>query len=258
MHPIIGYQEKDAHRIIGLMSGTSADGIDAVLLEVRGHGQGVKVRSVGRNRGFLCVPMPEDVRAAVLRIAGGAPVRAEEICRLTFVLGELYADACVALCESAGVDPEDIRDGLATYEGVRRRFEYIGTVNGADYYDDYAHHPDEIKATLSAAKGISRGRVICAFQPHNYSRLRDLFNSFTASFADADELILTKLYAPREAAQEDYTSERLASLAGATYIDRMEDITPYLLQTAQEGDVVLYMGAGNIEKEAEKIRKMKK
>ena len=108
MHPIIGYPEKDTHRIIGLMSGTSADGIDAVLLEVQGHGQGVKVRSVGRDRGFLCAPMPEDVRAAVLRIAGGAPVRAEEICRLTFVLGELYADACVALCESAGADPGSV------------------------------------------------------------------------------------------------------------------------------------------------------
>ena len=108
MHPITRYQEKDVHRIIGLMSGTSADGIDAALLEVRGHGPGVRVKSVGKNGGFVCAPMPEDVRTAVLRIAGGSPVTAEEVCRLVFVLGELYADACFALCESAGVDPGSV------------------------------------------------------------------------------------------------------------------------------------------------------
>ena len=164
--------------------------------------------------------------------------------------------AATAAAHRAGIPPEAIRSGLAAYKGVNRRFEHIGTASGADFYDDYAHHPDEIKATLAAAKGIAKGRVICAFQPHNYSRLRDLYTDFGGAFRDADELILTKLYAPREAAQEDYTSEKLASLIGATYIDELDDITPYLLSIARPGDVILYMGAGSIEKEARKFKKM--
>lgn len=166
------------------------------------------------------------------------------------------AIAAVAAADRAGIPEEEIRSGLETYRGVNRRFEHIGNTSGADFYDDYAHHPDEIRATLSAARGIAKGRVICAFQPHNYSRLRDLFTDFGNAFSDADELILTKLYAPREAALEDYTAEKLAGLIGATYIDDMEDITPYLLSIARPGDVVLYMGAGSIEKEAQKYKKM--
>ena len=108
MHPIIEYQKRETHRIIGLMSGTSADGIDTVLLEVRGHGRGLQVKSIGKGRGFYCAPIPEEVRAAVLRVAGGAPVTAREICDLTFVLGELYADACLALCERSGIDPGSV------------------------------------------------------------------------------------------------------------------------------------------------------
>ena len=165
--------------------------------------------------------------------------------------------AAAAVADLAGMPADVIRSGLESYTGVQRRFEYIGTTGGADFYDDYAHHPDEIRATLSAARGIAKGRVICAFQPHNYSRLRDLFSDFGNAFSDADELILTKLYAPREAAQEDYTSARLASLIGATYIEEMEDLTPYLLSIARPGDVILYMGAGSIEKEARNYKNLK-
>ena len=166
--------------------------------------------------------------------------------------------AACAAAHIAGLTADEIREGLETYYGVRRRFEPLGTFNGALFYDDYAHHPDEIRATLAAAKGIAKGRVICAFQPHNYSRLRDLFNDFGSAFSDADKLILTKLYAPRETALEDYTSEKLAKLIGAEYVELLDDITPRLLNEAREGDVVLYMGAGNIEKEAERFRKMQK
>lgn len=159
------------------------------------------------------------------------------------------AATAAAMC--SGMTPEEIADGLATYRGVSRRFEFLCNKNGVRYFDDYAHHPDEIRVTLAAAKAITKGKVICVFQPHNYSRLRDLFEDFCVSFGDADHLVLTRLYAAREAAGDEVSSALLARRTGAHYIDNMEDIPAYLEQICTEGDTVLIMGAGNIAKVAD-------
>lgn len=162
--------------------------------------------------------------------------------------------AVVAVCDIIGIGKEDIVKGLYSYAGVGRRFEYKGSFCGADVYDDYAHHPDEIKVTLSAAKAISRGRVICVFQPHNYSRLKDLFSEFKTSFGDSDLLILCPLYAAREACGTEVSSKMLAEqIENALYFETFAEIKEYLKSELQSGDLLMIMGAGDISKLANSI-----
>lgn len=168
------------------------------------------------------------------------------------VSNALAAVAAATLC---GLAPEEIAAGLSTYRGVSRRFEFLCEWNGARLYDDYAHHPEEIRATLSAARAMTKGRVVCVFQPHNYSRLRDLFEEFCTAFTDADELVLTKLYAAREAAGDEVSSELLAERTGAVYLDEKERIPEYLEQILSPGDTVLLVGAGDIGLVTEKFKK---
>ena len=162
--------------------------------------------------------------------------------------------AAIAVSDLCGISKEDIVKGIVSFAGVGRRFEYKGSFCGADVYDDYAHHPDEIKVTLSAAKGIANGRVVCVFQPHNYSRLRDLFDDFTKSFDDADLLILCPLYAAREACGNEVSSELLAKkINGALYIETFDEVKKYLADNLNAGDLLLIMGAGDIAKLANSI-----
>lgn len=162
--------------------------------------------------------------------------------------------AAVAACDLSGISKEDIVKGIVSYAGVGRRFEYKGSFCGADVYDDYAHHPDEIKVTLSAAKAIARERVICVFQPHNYSRLRDLFDEFATSFGDADLLILCPLYAAREACGDEVSSELLSKkIDNALYFETFDEIKTHLKNELREGDLLLIMGAGDITKLANSI-----
>lgn len=162
--------------------------------------------------------------------------------------------AAIAVCDLLSISKEDIVKGLFSYAGVGRRFEYKGSFCGAEVYDDYAHHPDEIKVTLSAAKAISRGRVITVFQPHNYSRLKDLFEEFTTAFDDTDKLILCPLYAAREACGNEVSSELLAQrINGALYFETFDQIKDYLQSELKSGDLLLIMGAGDIAKLANSI-----
>ena len=162
--------------------------------------------------------------------------------------------AAIAVCDLIGIAKEDIVKGIVSFAGVGRRFEYKGSYCGAEVYDDYAHHPDEIKVTLSAAKGISRGRVIAVFQPHNYSRLKDLFDEFITSFDDADQLILCPLYAAREACGTEVSSKLLASkIKNALYFETFDEIKAYLKTMLKQDDLLLIMGAGDIAKLANSI-----
>ena len=163
--------------------------------------------------------------------------------------------AAVAAATICGLTPEEIVSGLATYRGVSRRFEFLCEWNGAKLYDDYAHHPEEIRATLAAARKMTEGRVVCVFQPHNYSRLRDLFEDFCNAFTDADVLVLTKLYAAREAAGSEVSSALLAERTGAVYLEDKEQIPEYLEQILSPGDTVLLVGAGDIGLVTEKFKK---
>ncbi len=162
--------------------------------------------------------------------------------------------AAIAACDLCGIAKEDIVKGLVSYAGVGRRFEYKGSFCGADVYDDYAHHPDEIKVTLAAAKDISAGRVVTVFQPHNYSRLKDLFEDFKTSFNDTDILILAPLYAARDKCGTEVSSKLLAEqIHGAIYLETFDEIKNYLKSELKQGDLLMIMGAGDITKLANSI-----
>lgn len=177
------------------------------------------------------------------------------ICHISLnVPGEhniLNALATVAVCEILGVDPETAAKGIETFKGTHRRFEKKGIINGAIVIDDYAHHPTEIKATLKAAKKFSPKRIRCIFQPHTYSRTRTLWNDFLTAFDDVDELILTHIYAAREQYDGVTDPQRLSDEIcergiNSKYIESFCDIEKYINDTAQEGDIIFTMGAGDI------------
>ncbi len=163
----------------------------------------------------------------------------------------LNALATVAVCDLLGVDSNTAARGIETFKGTHRRFEKKGTLSGAVIIDDYAHHPTEIKATLDAAKAFSPKAIRCIFQPHTYSRTRTLWNDFLTAFDKTDELILTHIYAAREAYDGVTDPDRLAEEIkargiDAKYIDSFDDICEYIKSTAKDGEIIFTMGAGDV------------
>lgn len=168
----------------------------------------------------------------------------------------LNAAASFACCHQLGVRPEFIAGTLARYHGTKRRFDIIGTTDGGVLIvDDYAHHPTEIKATLSAAKKLPHKHIWCLFQPHTYTRTLALFDDFADAFADADKLILTDIYAAREQNIYNISSEKLAERIRRThpdkdiaYISDFAEIAERVGAQAEDEDLVITMGAGDIYK----------
>jgi UDP-N-acetylmuramate--alanine ligase len=175
------------------------------------------------------------------------------LCRVTLavpgkhnILDALAASAAALTC---GATPEAVAKGLALFGGAKRRFEYMGkTARRALVYNDYAHHPAELRATLSAAKAFGK-RLVAVFQPHTYSRTAAFFDDFSAAFGDADEVIFADIYAAREENIYGVTSTLLAEKTPrAVCLGDRETIAAHLLNTAGEGDLVLILGAGDILK----------
>jgi UDP-N-acetylmuramate--alanine ligase len=162
------------------------------------------------------------------------------------------ATAAITVAHELGMTDEAIRRGLANFGGVKRRFTHVGAWNGVEIFDDYAHHPVEIKAVLAAARASTKGRVIAVVQPHRFTRLRDLFDDFAACFNEADTVILLPVYEAGEAPIEGVNSQTLmlkARAAGhrdARHADGPDTVVSMVADLAQPGDYVLMMGAGNI------------
>jgi UDP-N-acetylmuramate--alanine ligase len=164
--------------------------------------------------------------------------------------------AATAAAYAIGVSVDIIRDSLASFKGTHRRFEIKGSLNDATIIDDYAHHPTEIRATLQAASKLAYKRIWCVFQPHTYSRTEKLFDQFTESFIDADEIIIADTYAAREKPTDGIDSEVLAKALvskgqSCRYIPTFDQIAEFLRKNIQPGDLVLVMGAGDIFKVAD-------
>ena len=173
-------------------------------------------------------------------------------CRITLqipgkhnLLNALAATA-VSLC--IGIPPDIIEKGLHDYTGVGRRFEYKGSYNGADVYDDYAHHPCELHALLDAVATIAAyKRVILAFQPHTYSRTKALFSEFAEELKRPDIVYLAEIYAARETNDIGITSGDLAdAVPGVRCIPEFDKLTEEIGSIAREGDIILTVGAGDI------------
>ncbi len=162
------------------------------------------------------------------------------------------ATAAIAVAHELGISAEAIAKGLSTFGGVKRRFTHTGSWNGIEVFDDYGHHPVEIKAVLRAAREATRGRVIAIAQPHRFTRLHDLFDDFSACFNDADTVMVAPVYAAGEDAIEGVTSDVLVARirAGghrdARYIEGPAAIAPIVRGLAKPGDFVVFLGAGNI------------
>ena len=163
------------------------------------------------------------------------------------VYNALAAAAAASIC---GISPDLIEKSLADFVGTNRRMERKGILNGAVVYDDYGHHPVEINATLSGAKEMGYRRILCAYQPHTYSRTAKLFDEFVRAFDCADRVYFADIYAAREQNTFGISSKNLAESIGKTaeYCGSFENVAKALTRDAQEGDLVIVMGAGDIYK----------
>lgn len=159
--------------------------------------------------------------------------------------------AAIAASDLLGVSYEKIKIGLKNFKGSGRRFEYIGKINGVTVVDDYAHHPTEIEATLKAAKELNFKRVWVLFQPFTYSRTKALLNEFAQTLSIADKVVLTEIMGSREKNIYNIKSEDLKGLIdGAVVVKTLDDAADYILKNAQNGDLVLTLGCGDVYKAA--------
>lgn len=163
----------------------------------------------------------------------------------------LNAAGGLALLAELGHDLDALARGLAAFRGVGRRWEHRGTVGGVVLFDDYAHHPTEVRATLEAASGVAQGRLWAVFQPHLYSRTERLSDEFGAALSSADVVVVTDVYGAREAPVPGVTGELVANAARSAgaevhYVPHRADLADFLLPRVSSGDLVLTMGAGDI------------
>lgn len=171
----------------------------------------------------------------------------------------LNATAVVAACLELEVPVEKIREGLAAFSGVDRRFQIRGAASGVTVVDDYGHHPTEVKATLATARTCNFERVLVLFQPHRYSRTFHLMDDFARSFHQADQVILLDIYAASEKPIEGVTSqalcERLRAFGhrGVEYAGSMEEGIRMVAAAAKPGDVILTLGAGSVSQAGDRI-----
>ncbi len=176
--------------------------------------------------------------------------RGERLGRVTLRLrGRHNAEnalAAAAAARAVGVTPQAVLSALSSFPGIGRRLEYRGTLSGVDYYDDYAHHPTEIRASLSALS--PRGRLFCVYQPHTYTRTGGLFTEFSQAFSAAYRTVVVDTYAAREDRSLGPSACDLAAAIGPTalYLKTPELAALWLDAHTREGDAVVIMGAGDV------------
>ena len=204
-----------------------------------------------------------DVSAANVRSSGGKYSFHLRICGETFekiklnVYGRhnIYnALAAAAVAEYYGYPPSFTAEGLKKFRGIRRRFEQIGRINGAELIADYAHHPREIAAAFQTAREICGGRLFVVFQPHTYSRTKLLFDDFVSVLSGAENLVIYKTYAAREYFDAAGSALTLSEhLPNSLYIESVRELEIYLRCSLGAGDVALFLGAGDIYFAAKQI-----
>ena len=204
--------------------------------------------------------------------AGAIPIQMFEVIRGENNLGKfeirlfgkhnaLNAVAVIAVCHKLNFSPEKIQEALKTFRGTARRFELIGERNGAILIDDYGHHPDEIRATLKAARELYAEKNIWAvFHPHTFTRTKALLSEFSQSFSDADKVIILDIYGSAREAQGGVHSKDLVELVNkydrgkAEYIATIDEVVEFLKDKIGMEDVVIAIGAGNGWEVVEKLK----
>jgi UDP-N-acetylmuramate--alanine ligase len=165
--------------------------------------------------------------------------------------------AAFAAADVYGIDQKTATDAISKFTGAHRRFERKGSFNGALIVDDYAHHPSEINATLSAAREMKYKKIWCVFQPHTYTRTKTLFNDFVKVLSESGtNVIITDIYAAREKDTGLVSAKELAdNIPNAVYCKSFEDVENYLSENASSGDMIITMGAGDVYKIGENLLK---
>jgi len=164
----------------------------------------------------------------------------------------LNATAAIAVGIGLDISVDAIRAALDQFRGVDRRFQLRGRAAGISVVDDYGHHPTEIKATLAAARQCGFGRIHVIFQPHRYTRTRDLMEEFTTAFGDADSVFVLDIYAASEKPIEGITGAALAerirwrSGKNVEYVSSFADAVTRAIEAARDGEMILTLGAGSV------------
>lgn len=175
------------------------------------------------------------------------------------VLGRHNALNALAAAGAAwmlGIPGDAVTAGLATFSGAERRLQFKGECLGADVFDDYAHHPDELAATIEAVRTMQYERIVVAFQPHTYTRTKALFDDFVRELKKADCVVLAEIYAARERNTVGISSRDLAEqIPGSVYCQTLPEVTSCLRSIARKGDVILTVGAGDIYRAGEALLK---
>src|SRR4030088_3275319 len=191
-------------------------------------------------------------------------VQGEVTLRMVGAHNVLNALACCAVAHELGIPFKVTVEALAEFAGVQRRFTVRGEVNGITVVDDYGHHPAEIRATLAGARAsFPHRRIVCAFQPHRYTRTRDLFGEFATAFNDADAVLLTDIYAAGEDPIAGVSGARLHDAVkacghrDAAFVER-PDLARKLREKARQGALVLTLGAGDITHASEELLELLK
>ena len=171
--------------------------------------------------------------------------------------------AAFAVCDFLGVEPQVIARNLHEFTGVHRRFEMLGEFGGVTVADDFAHHPTEVAATLTAAKQMGFSRVWAVFQPHTYSRTYLLLNDFVRALSIADRVVLSEILPVRETNTYNIYAKDLADrIPGCVWFPTFEEIADYMVENARDGDLILTLGGGDVYKCAnlivQKYREAKK
>ena len=162
------------------------------------------------------------------------------------------AATAAAIC--LGIRPTAVKYGLAGFNGAGRRFEFKGKYNGADVYDDYAHHPGELKCLLDTVEKLNYRRTVLVFQPHTYSRTAALFQDFVKQLKRPDVVFLAEIFAAREQNTIGISSSALADeIEGACFFPTFEELEAELRRTAEPGDIILTVGAGDVYKIGEHL-----
>ena len=236
-----------------------------VVVNVDNQGAVDSVDGVDRPIFTFGLDHPADCTAANLTDVDGAPsfdvmVHGEKYAHVNLhvyghhnVLNALAAASAAYVLDIPG---KAVEEGLAAFTGAGRRFERKGTYNGAEVYDDYAHHPDELHALLTTAKELGYKRLVVAFQPHTYTRTAKLFDRFVEELKLADVAILAEIYAAREQNTLGISSSDLCrNIPGSVYCSTLDKVTDQLRKIAQPGDLILTVGAGDIYRAGEKLLK---
>lgn len=206
---------------------------------------------------------PADCTAAGLTDTDGAPsfdvlVKGEKYAHVALhVYGRhniLNALAAASAAYVLGIPGKAVEEGLAAFTGAGRRFEHKGAYNGAEVYDDYAHHPDELHALLTTARTLGYKRLLVAFQPHTYTRTAKLFDRFVEELKLADVAVVAEIYAAREQNTLGISSADLCRhIPGSVYCSTLDKAADQLRRLAQPGDLILTVGAGDIYRAGEKL-----